>query len=230
MTAFPRPNRDASQMQWVRAPISGAKWQVHRELAPILAHIVSTAEQRGYLFDYGPGDVDDDWGYSVRRIAGSGSWSWHSAGAAVDIDAQNYPQGQRRKVPPGWLIELFRQWGWSWGGTWSNPDPMHFDLPDRDKAARLRAVLYAAGTRPQVAIPVPVGTPSPVTPPAPSAPTLPEEPMFINATGLGLYLVGPGGKFTKFATAERFNAARNSAPTIPVVALTADEARMLGVW
>ena len=88
MSTFPRPNRDVSQMVWVRAPISGAKWQVHREVAPLLAHIVSTAERRGYLFDHGPGDVDDDWGYNVRRIAGSSNWSWHSAGVAVDIDAR----------------------------------------------------------------------------------------------------------------------------------------------
>ena len=73
MSTFPRPNRDASQMVWVRAPISGARWQVHRELAPILAWVVGEAERRGYLFDHGPSDVDDDWGYNVRRIAGSSS-------------------------------------------------------------------------------------------------------------------------------------------------------------
>lgn len=229
MSSFPRPNRDVSQMVWVRAPISGAKWQVHREVAPLLAHIVSTAEQRGHLFDYGPADVDDDWGYNVRKIAGSGTWSWHSAGVAVDIDAQEYPQGQRRKVPPGWLIELFRQWGWDWGGTWSHADPMHFEATDRDRVARLRAVLYAshATTTP---VPVPVGTPSPQHRPPPTAIDHPEDPMFITATGLGLYLMAPGGKFAKFATPARYEAARKSAPTIPTVELTADEARMLGVW
>lgn len=168
MTAFPRPNRDASQMQWVRAPISGAKWQVHRELAPILAHIVSTAEQRGYLFDYGPADVDDDWGYYVRKISGSGTWSYHSAGAAVDIDAQNYPQGQRRKVPPGWLIALFRQWGWNWGGEFRNPDPMHFEFRGTvNEARRFVAALGLSVTAPTpIPVPVPVGTPSPQPQPA----------------------------------------------------------------
>ena len=41
-------------MIWVKAPLSGAKWQVHHEVAPLLAYIVAEAERRGYLFDYGP--------------------------------------------------------------------------------------------------------------------------------------------------------------------------------
>src|SRR5690606_8264263 len=80
MSTFPRPNRAATEMVWVRAPISGARRQVHRELAPLLAWVVGEAERRGYLFDHGPSDVGDDWGYNVRRIAGSSSWSYHSAG------------------------------------------------------------------------------------------------------------------------------------------------------
>ena len=166
MTAFPRPNRNASQMVWVRAPISGARWLVHRELAPILAHIVSTAEQRGYRFDLGPSDVDDDWGYYVRLIAGSGTWSYHSAGAAIDVDAQNYPQGQRRRVPPQWLIDLFHQWGWSWGGVFSNPDPMHFEFRGSIEQARQFVASLGLSVDRRIPVPVPVGTPSPLPQPA----------------------------------------------------------------
>lgn len=153
-------------MVWVRAPISGAKWQVHRELAPILAHIVGEAERRGYLFDYGAADVDDDWGYYVRRIAGSGSWSYHSAGAAVDIDAQNYPQGQRRAAPPSWLIALFRQWGWNWGGEFSRPDNMHFEFRGSIEQARQFVAALGLSVNRGIPVPVPVGTPSPQPQPA----------------------------------------------------------------
>lgn len=38
------------------------------------------------------------------------------------------PRGSNRTKPPDWLISLFGQWGWSWGGGWSNPDPMHFEV------------------------------------------------------------------------------------------------------
>ena len=153
-------------MVWVRAPISGARWQVHRELAPILAWVVGEAERRGYLFDHGPSDVDDDWGYNVRRIAGSSSWSYHSAGAAVDIDAQEYPQGQRRRVPPAWLISLFLQWGWSWGGEFGNPDPMHFEFRGTVERARQLVAMLAASDVQQRPVPVPPGTPSPQPQPA----------------------------------------------------------------
>lgn len=149
-------------MTWVRAPISGARWQVHRELAPILAYVISVAEQRGHLFDYGPADVDDDWGYYVRPIAGTRTWSYHSAGAAVDEDAQNYPQGQNRLRPPQWLVDLHRQWGWMWGGEWSHADPMHFEFRDSIERARQLVAMLAAAHLSGGAIPVPVGTPSPI--------------------------------------------------------------------
>jgi len=161
VTAFRVPNKNTSEMVWVRAPISTAKWLVHRELAPILQHIITTAEQRGYLFDHGPTDTDDDWGYAYRKIAGSSTWSNHSGGTAVDIDAQNYPQGQMRRQPPSWLIFLFAQWGWSYGGEFGNPDPMHFEFRGTVEKARLLVAMLAASHIKNVPVPVPVGTPSP---------------------------------------------------------------------
>ena len=164
MTAFKVPNKNTAEMTWVRAPISGAKWLVHRELAPILLHIVTTAEQRGYLFDYGPNDVDDDWGYAYRKIAGTNVWSNHSGGTAVDIDAQEYPQGQLRRQPPSWLIFLFAQWGWSYGGEFGKPDPMHFEFRGSVEKARQLVAMLAASYIKNVPVPVPVGTPSPEDP------------------------------------------------------------------
>lgn len=166
MTAFRVPNKNTSEMVWVRAPISTAKWLVHRELAPILQHIITTAEQRGYLFDHGPTDTDDDWGYAYRKIAGSSTWSNHSGGTAVDIDAQEYPQGQKRRQPPSWLIFLFAQWGWSWGGEFGNPDPMHFEFRGTVERARQLVAMLAASDVQQRPVPVPPGTPSPQPQPA----------------------------------------------------------------
>jgi len=154
------------EMVWVRAPISGARWQVHRDVAPILSYVIAEAERRGYLFDYGPGDVDDDWGYSNRPIRGTRTPSNHSWGLAVDIDAQNYPQGQRKRVPPAWLISLFSQWGWSWGGGWSYVDPMHFEFLGTPAQARQLVAMLAASDVQQRPVPVPPGTPSPQPQPA----------------------------------------------------------------
>ncbi len=161
------PADRSTQMVWVRAPISGGKWQVHREVARILAYIISEAESRGYLFDYGPKDIDDDWGYSNRPIRGTRTPSNHSWGLAVDIDAQKYPQGQRKKVPPSWLIALFGQWKWEWGGGWSYSDAMHFEFVGTPSDARLLVSMLAASHMQARPVPVPVGTPSPQSPPPP---------------------------------------------------------------
>lgn len=171
MTAFAKPNRDAAQMTWVRAPISGATWQVHREVAPLLSWIVAEAERRGYLF-HRPGQVHDDWGWNVRKIAGTNTWSNHSGGVAVDIDATQYPQGQRRKVPPAWLIALFAQWGWGWGGGWNHADPMHFEFTSTVEHARQLVAMLAASHTTNTPIPSPPGTPPPA--PQPVTPNTPE--------------------------------------------------------
>lgn len=155
------PTSRAKEMVWVKAP-SGAKWQVHRDVAAILQTIVNQAEARGYIFDHGKGDVDDDWGYNNRPIAGTRVPSNHSWGLAVDIDAQQYPQGQNRKRPPQWLINLFGQYKWEWGGLWSYEDPMHFEfMGTRTQAQQMSAmILKNAG---QVPPPV-VVQPAPLPP------------------------------------------------------------------
>jgi len=141
------PKDRSGEMLWVKAFRSGAKWQVHREVAPILHKIVNDAEARGFLFDHGPADTNDDWGYANRPIGGTRTPSNHSWGLAVDINAQDYPQGQRRRVPPQWLISLFAEYGWAWGGTWSHADPMHFEYTGTPHDAR-RTVARIAGTPP----------------------------------------------------------------------------------
>lgn len=155
------PTNRIADMVWVRAPISGARWQVHREVAPILSYVVAEAERRGYLFDHGPTDTDDDWGFSSRPIRGTRTPSNHSWGLAVDIDAQNYPQGQRKRIPPAWLTSLFSQWGWSNGAGWSYADPMHYEFLGTPAQARMFVAMLAAGLNKPYPVPVPPGTPSP---------------------------------------------------------------------
>jgi len=171
VSSFPRPNRDVSQMRWVRAPISGARWQVHREVAPLLAHIVSTAEQRGYLFDYGPNDVDDEWGYSNRPIRGRKVASNHSWGLAGDVDAQQYPMGVHVS-PPRWMVDLFDAYGFDNGATWKRPDGMHFEFRGWPSDARMFVAMLAAS---HVAG-VPPTVPTSVPPPAPFTPLAPVRP------------------------------------------------------
>lgn len=153
-------NRIADQV-WVSANESGVDFQVHRDIAPILNFVVDEIERRGYLLHV-PGQTPDDWSFSSRPIRGTNRPSNHSWGLAVDIDATQYPQGQRRRQPPGWVIDLFEKYGFEYGGRWSNPDPMHFEFRGSRTEARHMVAMLAAGHM--------AGVPSPMPPTAPPPP------------------------------------------------------------
>lgn len=78
-------------------------------------------------------------GFNCRRVAGTGTWSQHAYGRAIDLNPiQNpyvsgslvAPEGgraylDRSNVRPGMLVantsavHAFARVGWGWGGTWS---------------------------------------------------------------------------------------------------------------
>lgn len=157
------PTDRSADMQWVRATRSGARWQVHRDIAPIVQFLVDEIERRGYLFDHGPADTDDDWGYNNRPIRGTRTPSNHSWGLAIDIDAQKYPQGTRRR-PPQWIIDLFGAYGFEWGGNWSYRDPMHFEFMGSRTEARHMVAMLAASHLAAKPAPVPLSAPTPPQP------------------------------------------------------------------
>lgn len=184
----------SADMQWVRASRSGAKWQVHREIAPIVEYLVNEVERRGYLFDHGPDDVDDEWGYNNRPIRGKRVPSNHSWGLAIDVDAQEYPFGVRRN-PPQWIIDLFDAYLFDHGGAWRKPDGMHFEFRGTPREARWLVAALAAhhlqGTPPArpSTVPPPYNPPAraavPFTSPAPGVPMK----FFISDPSYGIRLV-----------------------------------------
>ena len=63
--------------------------------------------------------------YAPRRISrfdAGGSISRHAWGIAIDINTKSsyHPR----------VVEIFNSWGFAWGGTWTSPDEMHFELRD----------------------------------------------------------------------------------------------------
>ena len=65
--------------------------------------------------------------FNIRKKRGAVSSSLHSWGLAVDINAAWNGFG---KVPTMSLkfVKCFTDAGFDWGGTWSKPDGMHFQL------------------------------------------------------------------------------------------------------
>jgi hypothetical protein len=64
--------------------------------------------------------------YNNRKIGGTQKPSTHAWGIAVDLNAATNRQGKKGDMHPG-IVEIFEQAGFTWGGRWTNTDPMHFE-------------------------------------------------------------------------------------------------------
>ena len=53
--------------------------------------------------------------------------SMHAFGLAIDLNTTTNQLGTRGDMDPR-VVEIFEKWGFAWGGRWSRPDPMHFEL------------------------------------------------------------------------------------------------------
>jgi poly-gamma-glutamate synthesis protein (capsule biosynthesis protein) len=95
--------------------------------------------------------------YNCRRVAGSGAWSQHAYGSAIDINPVQNPyvtassvapeagrryasidRSRRSHVPAGVVkrggvvVRAFSEIGWEWGGAWTDSkDYQHFSASGR---------------------------------------------------------------------------------------------------
>lgn len=178
------------EMRRVAAYRSGADFDVHHEIAPLVKHLIDEVERRGYLIDHGVADVDDDWSYSNRPIRERSVPSNHSWGLAIDIDAQEYLLGSYRRLPQ-WVVDLFKQYRFDYGGDWSGrKDPMHFEFNGTPREARWLVASLAGHHQAQTPAPTP-----PTVPPAYNPPTTYKPPtgvpvrFFISHPSYGIRLV-----------------------------------------
>jgi hypothetical protein len=65
--------------------------------------------------------------FNIRRKVGASSPSVHSWGYAIDINAAWNRFGQQPTMDLK-LVQCFKDAGFDWGGNWSAPDGMHFQL------------------------------------------------------------------------------------------------------
>jgi D-alanyl-D-alanine carboxypeptidase len=105
----------------------GISLTAHEAAAPIFAAFIEHIVGRGYPV---AGAVKDDWGYNCRQIAGSGSWSWHAWGLAIDLNALKNPMGPSLVTDmPSWIDDVAGRYGLFWGGNFNRrKDAMHFEL------------------------------------------------------------------------------------------------------
>jgi hypothetical protein len=142
-------NETTAWNQSKTAFIFGHKLMIHRDLLDELAAIeeeltaraAGDRELRGYIES-----IRNVEGYSWRRIAETGSLSYHSYGVAVDFLTRSYggrgvywlwqkefdPEWymlpyDERHMPPDSFVEAFEKRGFIWGGKWFYYDTMHFE-------------------------------------------------------------------------------------------------------
>lgn len=133
-TGWPACNR-ANIVTLVRN--DGLRMPLHRDLVPLAAICFDVIEALGY--DIRP---DASWGYACRAIAGTRKASEHSYGTATDINAPSNPRRADRRFQsdiPANVIKFMEGVGWTWGGRWSWPDPMHFEWRGTAAGARRAA-------------------------------------------------------------------------------------------
>ena len=65
--------------------------------------------------------------FNIRTKRGATTASLHSWGVAVDLNAAWNGFGKTPTLSPG-FVKCFTDAGLDWGGVWSKPDGMHFQL------------------------------------------------------------------------------------------------------
>ena len=129
-------------------------FECHRLLVPYIRGVVEELGRSGLIAQIDPADFQLAGGcFNARLNRGADpgySVSRHSWGIAIDINPSTNGFGVEPSLASE-VVEVFRRWGFSWGGTWVVPDGMHFEwlqLPTEyaTTCANLSlAPLYAGG-------------------------------------------------------------------------------------
>jgi D-alanyl-D-alanine carboxypeptidase len=125
-TIQPDPAWVATNIAQGSVPILGSV-TCHRILFPQLGAALAEIENEGLaraisVRDFGgcyvPRFIDRD----PRR-----GLSMHAFGLALDLNVSRNYLGTKGDMHPD-VVAIFEEWGFEWGGRWSRPDPMHFEL------------------------------------------------------------------------------------------------------
>ena len=95
----------------------------NKDLKPLLEKAFKNVNDRGLA------DQVKTWDgcFNIRRKRGATSMSLHSWGLAIDFNAAWNGFGKTPTMSPE-LVKCFTDAGLDWGGTWSRPDGMHFQI------------------------------------------------------------------------------------------------------
>ena len=111
-----------------RVPLLG-EVRCHRRVVEMLAGAMTTLVDAGLAHLVEPAGFAGCWfpRFISPTVGVSSGLSRHAWGAAVDLNAGSNPVGSSGNQDAR-LIETMENWGFTWGGDWLVPDPMHFEF------------------------------------------------------------------------------------------------------
>jgi hypothetical protein len=100
----------------------------HKVVAEMLMGAMAQLVDEGLAYLVDPSDFRGCWNPRFIRSANGtpAGVSRHAWGAGVDLNASANPVGSAGTQDPR-LIAIMLEWGFTWGGDWLVPDPMHFE-------------------------------------------------------------------------------------------------------
>jgi hypothetical protein len=108
------PAWEAANLETVDVPILG-RVRCNRKLLPALRRALDELDAR-HLAPTIDHQASGCW--NPRAIAGTDEPSRHAWGVAVDIVP--FPDDPQ-------VVDVMERWGFTWGGRWVEPDPVHFE-------------------------------------------------------------------------------------------------------
>lgn len=112
----------AANLRTEQVPLLGTV-TCHKAMLPQLRAALNEVVQRG-LAEH----VYQTAGcFNARFIANTTRLSNHAFGMAIDINSLENGRGTTGQMHPE-VVQIFKKWGFGWGGDWAWTDPMHFEL------------------------------------------------------------------------------------------------------
>jgi hypothetical protein len=132
----------------------GAPFTVSSQYAPKFQALLDDLERSGYAIN-----AQQSGGYNPRNIAGTRTPSQHAFGRAIDVNWTDNARGTKGNIDPKLAQDLAAKHGFTWGGLWKNPDPMHFEIANAAAPAVAQRSLtsYAGLGGPKEQTPAPSG-------------------------------------------------------------------------
>jgi hypothetical protein len=99
----------------------------HRAMVPQLHAALQQIADEGLYDHFKPEQFGGCWVPRHIMWSPDRGLSMHAWGLAIDFNVQDNWYGEEPQMHPR-IVEIFERWGFRWGGHWSTPDGMHFEV------------------------------------------------------------------------------------------------------